>query len=578
MSTTEYGVITGVGFSLTFSTFGLLAGFFVDIQSERGSTILGISALFCSLITLATSLCTNFSQVLLLRAFLGALQAFGAPASVHLIFSFFTKSSDRPVANAAYTCGVYLGAGLSSLSGIYAGDVGWRDTFKYVGLIGITTALLYELIIDCNVACLSSFGARGGGGGDARGDGGMVHEKQPLMSDRENNRQRRQNQHHQHSQHFRDTESIATGSLDSLDMMRNGHDRNHRQNQRNSTRIMNQSSALHDVSVDTADTMSETNGMSSAADISYTAFNDLVPGEYLFSSEHQTGGGGGGAGDAASAAGQTYYVSDTDSFVGNSSNNNNNDAYYLSGGMGKFGGEDGIVGGGAGTAREALKQLLRMLCFDGSVPGAMPVLLVASCLRFSASIAVFVFVPVLVERRFPSQEATFSIFNAIVVLSCGSFSAFMGGKLGQYAVRVYGLSGLAKLISTSCILCVLPFVFVFLAFEFWHAMAMLALGYLLGEAWMGASMALLQGLSPRKGQGLAMSLYLFLNWNLSAVATDSLGYLDPGTTELSKLLILFVSIPILVSCALFLYLDRIITLHSVHLLVEARRRARAFSR
>lgn len=36
---------------------------------------------------------------------------------------------------------------------------------------------------------------------------------------------------------------------------------------------------------------------------------------------------------------------------------------------------------------------------------------------------------------------------------------------------------------------------------------------------MGASMALLQGFAPAGGQGLAMSLFLFLNWNLSAAAS-----------------------------------------------------------
>ena len=36
-------------------------------------------------------------------------------------------------------------------------------------------------------------------------------------------------------------------------------------------------------------------------------------------------------------------------------------------------------------------------------------------------------------------------------------------------------------------------------------------------------MALLQGLSPARGQGLAMSLYLFLNWNSAAIVTDAIG-------------------------------------------------------
>ena len=52
MTSKQYGLITGFGFSLTFSVFGLIAGFFVDVTSERGSTVLGISALLGGVISL----------------------------------------------------------------------------------------------------------------------------------------------------------------------------------------------------------------------------------------------------------------------------------------------------------------------------------------------------------------------------------------------------------------------------------------------------------------------------------------------------------------------------------------------
>ena len=68
---------------------------------------------------------------------------------------------------------------------------------------------------------------------------------------------------------------------------------------------------------------------------------------------------------------------------------------------------------------------------------------------------------------------------------------------------------------------------------------------------MGASMALLQGLSPSRGQGLAMSLYLFLNWNCAAIVTDVVGYMDPGTEELANLLVIFTAGPLAISFFLF---------------------------
>lgn len=49
------------------------------------------------------------------------------------------------------------------------------------------------------------------------------------------------------------------------------------------------------------------------------------------------------------------------------------------------------------------------------------------------------------------------------------------------AVKQWGRRGLARLVATSCVLCVGPFVMSFLSGNFWLSMALLALGYLLGE-------------------------------------------------------------------------------------------------
>ena len=148
MTSKQYGLMTGFGFSLTFSIFGLVAGYFVDITSERGSTILGLSVLFAAIVSILYSYCDNFQQVLVLRACLGGLQAFGAPASVQMITSHFKRPADRPMANAAYTIGLYIGAGFSSLSTIIAERFGWRVPFLIVGGLGIVAAFLFELIVD----------------------------------------------------------------------------------------------------------------------------------------------------------------------------------------------------------------------------------------------------------------------------------------------------------------------------------------------------------------------------------------------------------------------------------------------
>jgi MFS family permease len=155
MTRKQYGLITGFGFSLTFSIFGLVAGFFVDVSSERAATILGFSVLLGGVMAVLYSYCTHFDQVLLLRALLGGLQAFGAPASVSMITSHFKRASDRPFANAAYTVGLYLGAGMSSISTIIAEQYGWHAPFRLVGYCGIAVAAIFEIAVDLNVACVS---------------------------------------------------------------------------------------------------------------------------------------------------------------------------------------------------------------------------------------------------------------------------------------------------------------------------------------------------------------------------------------------------------------------------------------
>ena len=476
MTTTEYGVLTGVGFSFTFSLFGLFAGFIVDLYANRDGTILGISALFCALTTLLTSYCSSFEQVVVLRAALGAFQAFGAPASVHLIMSHFERAADRPMANSSYTVGVYLGAGLSSLSSLISERLGWKATFALAGYLGIATALLYELLMDVGAHfCLPFSGVRGST---------SANERNPLL--------------------------YKGSSVDSSSHSQAG-----------ATAAGFAAVAADDASQEVRRSISNDGGaspkpaMRSSSDIegSFGEQPDL-------SSSGLDNFSAGRRGGRARAA----------SFLSHSS-----------------------------SCEKALAAITRVFSFSGVVPGAMVLLLLGSCLRFAASIAVFVFVPVLVSRRFPSYGTVFSIFNALVVLSCGSFSAFLGGRLGQMAVRRWGMAGLSRLIALSGALCMGPFVACILSEDFWSCMVLLALGYLFGEAWMGASMALLQGLAPIRAQGLAMSLYLFLNWNLSAAATDTLGYLDPGTVHLAKFMTVFVCVPISLSCLCFILLDRLIT-------------------
>lgn len=499
MTTTQYGVLTGVGFAFTFSLFGLVAGFIVDLYANRDSTILGISALLCAVTTFFASYCTDFEQVLVLRALLGCFQAFGAPASVHLIMSHFERPSDKPVANASYTVGVYLGAGLSSLSSLISEAVGWKVTFRLAGGLGIATVIFYELMFDSSIAqqlwsqCLKAE---------------QVGEQSPLL--------------------FR----------------KGGNDNN----------------KVTGVSVASASTSAESVEKATKREEGGPGQQHLAMREdwnHEFSDAETERADLGLFGPTSSSQALESFVSDSFASRGKkaASMYEDEDEDEESG----AGAEGGFRRRVMSICVKATDSLQWVLAPKGLVPWSMPLLLLGSSLRFSASIAVFVYTPVIVSRRFPAHTDTFSVFNAVVVLSCGSASAYLGGKLGRLAVLRIGLAGLPRLVAASSLLCLGPLLFAIVSDSFWPCMSLLALGYLLGEAWMGASMALLQGLAPARAQGLTMSLYLFLNWNLSAASTDALGALDPGTDELAAYMVYFVGVPILLSSACFLLLDYVIS-------------------
>jgi len=174
MSTNDYGVLTGFGFSLTFGLCGVIAGYIIDKRSESFSAkILGLFSLLCGLITFLTSICTNFDQILILRSLLGGFQAFIAPVTVALISSNFESSSEKLIANGAYTIGVYMGAGLSSLTTLAAVKIGWKLATKFVGYLCIISSIAYALVLDTDILFLTK---------DRNADADECEETMPILT------------------------------------------------------------------------------------------------------------------------------------------------------------------------------------------------------------------------------------------------------------------------------------------------------------------------------------------------------------------------------------------------------------
>ena len=484
MSTNEYGVLTGIGFSITFGIFGLIAGMFVDLTNENVATIFGISTLVTGILTVVSSYCHNFMQIVLLRALLGALQAFGAPSSVYLITSTFQKDSEKPYANASYTIGLYLGAGLASLSTLFSSHMGWRNVSRLVGYSVIIIATIYEILHD------NIFSSKSNIDTNVRTTENKNTPKLIPVSPKYN--------------------AISTATDDKVST------------ELNNNNLIDDKYILTSFSksVDDSETESD-DGRSTASFFSAIGFTRIDSSSIDDDDE------------ARLLLGNTNPALMISNEIEQSYNDSNYDNEW----------DDSCT-----------TRLFRSL-INKDIPMGIPLLYFGSCLRFMASIVTFVYVPVLISRRFPEYENTFSYFNAIVILSCGSISSFVGGRAGQIAIKLYGLSGLTRLIILSCIFSLVPFLTAFTTPSFWICMMSLVLGYLVGEAWLGAAMALLQALAPLSRQGISMSLFLFFNWNLAAVGTDILGSIDPGTDQISVCMAAIVAMTIIGSIITFYILD-----------------------
>jgi MFS family permease len=83
----------------------------------------------------------NFWDILYSRLGLGITESLAAPACYALIAAYFPMA-ERGAANGVYSCGIYIGGGLASLSILIARSAGWRMACVIVGGIGIAIGIL----------------------------------------------------------------------------------------------------------------------------------------------------------------------------------------------------------------------------------------------------------------------------------------------------------------------------------------------------------------------------------------------------------------------------------------------------
>eukprot|EP00903_Cladosiphon_okamuranus_P006304 g6182.t1 len=144
ISTSEYGLLVGYGFSFFYVIFGLFMGRAADLFNRKLIIFYGLVIWNVATITLGLS--NNFWQLLCSRILLGVGESFSMPASYSLIADYFPAES-LAQANGVFAFGVYVGGGLSSLSIALAKAVGWRGSAYTVAGYGLLLSLLVRFTV-----------------------------------------------------------------------------------------------------------------------------------------------------------------------------------------------------------------------------------------------------------------------------------------------------------------------------------------------------------------------------------------------------------------------------------------------
>jgi len=139
-----YAALASFGFTLVFAIVSLFSGDVSDKYSRNQIT--SLSCLVWSVATAAQSFATKFSDLVPLRAIIGASQAFYNPAAYTLLADIFPARMVGSI-NGIFSGGIYLGGALASLSIVLDDIIGWRSTLLLIGGIGIVASILCFLII-----------------------------------------------------------------------------------------------------------------------------------------------------------------------------------------------------------------------------------------------------------------------------------------------------------------------------------------------------------------------------------------------------------------------------------------------
>jgi len=145
VSDTAMGFLTGIAFALFYTIAGIPIARWADVGVRRSIIALGLLA--WSLMTAASGLAQNFTQLVAARIGVGVGEAAGSPPAHSLIADYFPPER-RATALSLYSSGIYVGVLFGYLAGGWINEIfGWRQAFFVVGLPGVALAVLVRFTI-----------------------------------------------------------------------------------------------------------------------------------------------------------------------------------------------------------------------------------------------------------------------------------------------------------------------------------------------------------------------------------------------------------------------------------------------
>lgn len=132
-----YGALVGLFSTIPFA----IAGMYTSTFSKKDNRIWKLIYFICilSMLQIGTGLIDSFFCLAFFKTLYSIFISAIPPLSYSLMTDFF-PSDRRTTANSILASGSYMGIALSSMSIVLIKRIGWRNTYKVMGCMGLLAA------------------------------------------------------------------------------------------------------------------------------------------------------------------------------------------------------------------------------------------------------------------------------------------------------------------------------------------------------------------------------------------------------------------------------------------------------